>query len=73
MSEHVYCVAVTFKVTEYRRESASNCVLSLNIPPRKLFGRFRRPQLWATGDRQLHHENVPTHVSHLVQSFLVKH
>ena len=35
---------------------------------------IRRPQLWATGDWQLlHHDNMPAHASHLVQSFLVKH
>ena len=33
----------------------------------------RRPQLWATGDGQLHLNNVPTHASHLLQRFLVKH
>ena len=46
---------------------------SLNIPPQKLFEWFRRPQLWATGDGQLHHDNAPTHASHLMQSFLAKH
>ena len=30
-------------------------------------------QLRATGDWQLHQNNMPTHASHLVQSFLVKH
>ena len=54
-------------------ESASNFALSLNIPLWKLFGWFRRPQLWATGDCQLHYDNVPTHASCLVQSFLMKH
>ena len=39
---------------------------------RKVFGWFRRPQLWATGDWQLHHDDVPTHESHLVQSFFGK-
>ena len=48
-------------------------MLNLNVPPQKLFGWFRKPQLWATGDWQLHHNNVPTHSSHLLQSFLVKH
>ena len=33
-------------------------MLSLNIPPRKLFGWFRRSKLWATGDWQLHHDNT---------------
>ena len=48
-------------------------MLSLNIPPRKLFGWFRSPQLWTTGDWQLHHDNVAAHASCLVQSFLVDH
>ena len=49
-------------------ESASNFVLSLNIPPQKLFKWLRRLQLW-TGDWQLHQDNVPVHVSSLLQSF----
>ena len=48
-------------------------MLSLNIPPWNLFGWFRRLQLWATGDWQLHCDNVPIHTLCLVQSFLVKH
>ena len=71
LSEHVYCVAVAFRMTKYSTESASNFVLSLNIPPQKLF-RFRRPQLWATGDWQLHHDNLPTH-AHVSHIFLVQH
>ena len=35
--------------------------------------RWKRTQLWATSDWQLHHNNVPTHALHLVQSFFVKH
>ena len=37
------------------------CIRFWNITPRKLLGWFRRPQLWATGDWQLHHDNVPAH------------
>ena len=37
------------------------------------FRMIQRPQLWATGDWQLHHDNVPTYTPHLVQTFLVKH
>ena len=48
-------------------------MLSLNIPPRKLFDWFRRPQLWAPGDWQLHHDNSPAYASCLMQSFFVKH
>ena len=42
-------------------------MLSLNVAPRKPPGWFRRLQLWATGDWQLHHNNAPTHASHLMQ------
>ena len=52
---------------------ASHFALSLSIPPGKLFRWFRRPQLWATGDWQLHQGNVPAHASRLMQTFLVKH
>ena len=41
----------------------------MNIPPRKLFRWFTRPQLWATGDWQLHHDSAPTHKSRLMQFF----
>ena len=34
---------------------------------------WKWPQLWATGDWQLHHNNAPAHASHLMQSFLAKH
>ena len=53
--------------------STSNYTLSLNIPPQNLLGWLRRPQLRATGDRQLHHHNAPTQASHLLQTFLAKH
>ena len=46
---------------------------SLNIPPRKLFEWFRRLQLWAAGDWQLHHNNEPACASRLMQRFLAKH
>ena len=48
-------------------------MLNLNIPPWKLFGWFRRQQLWATGDWQLHQDHMSVHTSHLMQSILVKH
>ena len=35
-SEHVYCVAITFKLSKKSNESASNSTLSWNIPPWKL-------------------------------------
>ena len=35
--------------------------------------RWKRLQLWATGDWQLHHANALTHASCLAQGFLAKH
>ena len=61
LSEHVYCVAVAFKMTKWVEQWL--CIkfsLSLNIPPWKLFRWFRRWQLWATGDWQLHRDNTPS-------------
>ena len=46
-------------MSKKNNEFASNFALSLNIPPQKLFGWFRRPPLWAIGDWQLHHDNTP--------------
>ena len=59
-------------LSEERNKSALNLVLRLNLLLWKLFRWFRRPQLWATGDWQLHYNNVSTHTSCLMQSFLVK-
>jgi histone-lysine N-methyltransferase SETMAR len=35
--------------------------------------RHRRPDLWASHNWQLHHNNAPAHPSHLIRSFLAKH
>ena len=35
--------------------------------------RRKRPDLWAAGTWQLHHDNAPAHSSQLIQTFLVKH
>jgi hypothetical protein len=35
--------------------------------------RTKWPQLWASGDWQLHHDNAPAHSSQLLQGFLAKH
>ena len=49
-------------LSKYSNDSVWNFVLSLTIPLQKLSGWFRKPQLWATGDQQLHHDNMPTHL-----------
>jgi len=35
--------------------------------------RRKRPEKWRGGDWILHHDNAPTHTSHLMQQFLAKH
>ena len=73
-SEHVYCVAVAFKMTDQVQQPI--CIkfcFKLEHSSAETIGWFRRPQLRATGDWQLHHNNAPTNASHLMQSFLVKH
>ena len=70
VSMDVYCVSPHSKwLSEYSNEYASYFLLSLNIPLWKLLGWFIRLQLWATGDWQFHHNNAPTHASHLIQFF----
>ena len=60
-------------LSKWSNKSASNFTLSLNIPPWNLFRWFRRPQLWATGDGQLPHDNALIHALHLMWSFLAKY
>ena len=52
-----------------RATNLHQILLSLDIPSRKLFRWLRRPQLWTTGDWQLHHNNTPAHGSRLMQTF----
>ena len=47
--------------------------IKLNITSQKIFRLFRRQQLWAAGDWQLHHNIASAHAWRLVQSFLVEH
>jgi len=35
--------------------------------------RRKRPDLWAAGTWDLHHDNAPAHSSQLIQTFLAKH
>ena len=66
LRENVYSVAVTFKMTDgVEQQIHSNFALSFNIPPRKLLRWFRRLQLWATGDWQLHQTTHPP-MSHIL-------
>ena len=73
LSEHVYCVAVTFKMTEWEEQQIyiKFCV-KLEHSLMETILMIPRLQLWATGDRQLHHNHVPPHASRLVQSIFDK-
>ena len=73
LSEHVYCVAVTFKMTE--RLEQWICIkfcIKLEHSCTETIQMIQRLQLWAIGDWQLHHE-TSAYASRLVQRFLVKH
>ena len=71
MSEHVYYVAVTFKVTDQVEQQI--CIKFCIKLEHSSVETIWMIQLWATGDWQLHHNNAPAHASRLMQSFLVKH
>ena len=74
LSEHVYCVAVTFKMTEQvEQQICIKFCIKLEHSSVETIQMIKRPQLGATGDWQLHHNNASTHASYLVQSFLAKH
>ena len=62
--------AITFKMTEQVEQQI--CIKFCIKPEHSstgTIGWFRRPQLRATGNWQLHHNNVPAHASHVVQFF----
>ena len=61
LSEHVHCVTFAFKMTE--RVEQWICI--------KFCIKFEHPSMETI--RMIHHSNVPTHVSYLMQSFLAKH
>ena len=65
LSEHVYCRALAFKMTQQveQRMCIKFCIKW------KLFRWFRRLLLWTNGDWQLHHNNESTHASCLMQVF----
>ena len=46
LSEHVYCVTIAFKMTEWVEQQIFTKFCAVNIRPWKLLRGFRRPQLW---------------------------
>ena len=67
-------VAIAFKMTE--RVEQRICIgfcIELEHSCAEPIWMVQRPQLWAAGDWQLHHGNMPAHASRIVQSILAKH
>ena len=69
MSEHVHCVAITFKMTEQVEQHI--CIkFSVKLEHSSAETVWMIPmQQWATGDLHLHHHNAPAHASRLMQFF----
>ena len=62
LSEHVYCVAVTFKMTE--RVEQGICIqfcVKLEHCSMETIWMIQSLQLWAAGDWQLHQDKAPAH------------
>ena len=70
MSEHVYCVAVTFKMTEQvEQQICIQFYVKLEHSSSETIWMTQKATAMATSDWQLHHDNMPAHASHLMQSF----
>ena len=71
LSEHVSCVVVTFKIwlSWVEPRICTKFCVKLEHSSTEPMQWFKRPQLRATADWQLHHDNVPARASHLVQFF----
>ena len=74
LSEHVYCVAVAFKMTEQLEQQIciKSCI-KLEHSSTETIQMIQQATAWATDDWQLHHDNIPAHASHFVQSVFAKH
>ena len=74
VSEHVYCVAVAFKMTEWieQRICIKFCI-KLKHSSIENIQLIQKAAAMGNWWLQLHHDNMPTHASRLMQSFLAKH
>ena len=69
LSEHLHCVAITFKMTEpvEQRICIEFCI-KLEHSSTETIQMTEKAAAMGTGDWQLHHTNAPTPASHLVHS-----
>ena len=68
LSEHVYCVAIAFKMNGWVEQQI--CIkfwVKLEHSSEDTIWMIHRLKLWATGDWQLHHNKVTVHASRLMQ------
>ena len=73
LRERVHCAAIAFKMTErVEQQICMKFCIKFEHSSTETIQMIQRPQLWATGDWQIHHDNVPAHASHLVQRFFGK-
>ena len=76
-SDLVYWMAVKFKMTDsVKQQICIKFCVKLEHSSMKTIWMIQKNAAmgnWATGDWQLHHNNMPTHASRLVQSVLGKH
>ena len=70
LSKHVYCVVITFKITEQLEQQICTifCV-KLEHSSTETIQMIQKTAGMGTGDWQLHLDNATVHVSQLVQSF----
>ena len=69
-SEHVYCVAVAFKMAEQvEQQICIKFCVKLEHSSVETIQMIQKAANKATGDWQLHHNNTPAHVSPLMQFF----
>ena len=75
LSECVYCVAITFKMTEWveQRICITFCTFCIKLQHSSAEAIQMIQKAAAMSDWQLHHNNEPTHASCLIPSFLAKH
>ena len=74
LSEHVYCVAITFKMTEQVEQQISiKFCIKFKHSSEETIQMIQKAAAMDNCDWQLHHHNAPTHASHLLQSVLAKH
>ena len=72
LSEHVYCVAIAFKMTERLEQW-----ICIKVCDKLEHSSMETTQMihkaaWATDNWQLPHDNVPSYAPRLMQSFLAK-